>query len=116
MFSMHVGAIAMILLYIPYIYSAVIGFLHFVCFVVLIILNICIQDAEPGNGNRTKGTRVVWGRNICLMQSWASSTSCSSSEDSQESERSIADFATDCHLNKMWLDVAAGVDFGEAFA
>jgi hypothetical protein len=27
-------------------------------------LNICIKDAEPGNGNRTKGSRIIWGCNI----------------------------------------------------
>jgi hypothetical protein len=60
-FTNHIGAIALIIVYIPYIFSAVIGFLHFVCFVALIILNICIKDADPGQGSRTKGSRVVWG-------------------------------------------------------
>jgi hypothetical protein len=56
----------MIIIYIPYVFSAVIGFFHFACFLALIILNIFIKDAEPGNGSRTKGTRVVWGRNKYL--------------------------------------------------
>lgn len=69
-FSFHIGAIALIILYIPYKFAVVMAFLHFVCFIVLIILNICIRD-EPENKEkkegdeerktpRTKGTRVVW--------------------------------------------------------
>lgn len=46
-FSQHIGAIALIIIYIPYVYSAVIGFLHFAAFVTLIILNICVKDADP---------------------------------------------------------------------
>jgi hypothetical protein len=63
----HIGAIALIIVYIPYVYSAVIGFFHFLAFIALIIINICIKDAEPGNGSRTKGTRVVWGSNLWVM-------------------------------------------------
>lgn len=66
-FAFHVGAISLIILYIPYKYSAVIGFLHFLGFIVLTVLNTCIKDAEPGNGSRTKGTRVVWGCKNVLM-------------------------------------------------
>jgi hypothetical protein len=92
LFALHVGAISMIILYIPLVFSAVIGFLHFVCFLVLIILNICIKDVEPGNGSRTKGTRVVWGSTYLSIQSWDSSTSCSSWEDLRESRESTADY------------------------
>ena len=63
-FAYHIAAMSLIIVYVPYIFSAVIGFLHWVCFIALIILNICIKDAEPGNGSRTKGTRVVWGSKI----------------------------------------------------
>jgi hypothetical protein len=63
-FTNHIGAIALIIVYIPYTFAVVIGFLHFLCFLVLIVLNICIKDAEPGNGSRTKGTRVVWASNL----------------------------------------------------
>lgn len=67
-FTNHLGSIAMIICFIPYVFSAVIGFLHFACFVVLVILNIFIKDdPETGTGSRTKGTRVVWGRNIGLI-------------------------------------------------
>ena len=92
MFSQHVGAIALIILYIPYIFSAVIGFFHFICFLVLVILNICIKDAEPGNGSRTKGTRVVWGSKRSSIQSCASSILCSSSAAWVEFLVSIPDF------------------------
>ncbi len=34
--------------------------MHFVCFLGLLVVNIFIKDAEPGNGNRTKATRVFW--------------------------------------------------------
>lgn len=66
-FTNHIGAIALIIVYIPYTFAVVIGFLHFLCFLVLIILNICIKDAEPGQGSRTKGTRIVWGRTFAEM-------------------------------------------------
>jgi hypothetical protein len=56
-----VGAIALIIVYIPYTYAVVIGFLHFLAFLVLIVLNTCIKDAEEGAGSRTKGSRIVWG-------------------------------------------------------
>ena len=45
LFAFHIGAISLIILYIPYIFAVVIGFLHFVCFVILVILNICVKDA-----------------------------------------------------------------------
>lgn len=83
-FAYHIGAISMIIVYIPYIFSAVIGFLHFAAFVALVILNIFIKDAEPGNGSRTKGSRVVWGRNHNITQSCVFSTSCFWLEDSVE--------------------------------
>ena len=68
LFANHIAAIALIIVYVPYTFSAVIGFLHFVCFIALIILNICIKDAEPGNGSRTKGTRVVWASTWPIIQ------------------------------------------------
>ena len=92
LFTLHVGAIAPIIIYIPYVFSAVIGFFHFICFLVLLILNICIKDAEPGNGSRTKGTRVVWGRTYYSIQLWASLTLCFSLEDFQELVQFTLDF------------------------
>jgi len=62
-FAYHIGGLTLIILYIPYIYAAVVAFIHFLCFIVLIILNIFIKDVEPGQGSRTKGTRVVWASN-----------------------------------------------------
>ena len=73
-YAYHIGAMSLIIVYVPYVYSAVIGFLHFACFLALLVLNICIKDAEPNNGSRTKGTRVVWGRKPYLKQSCVSLT------------------------------------------
>lgn len=66
-FGNHVAAVGLIILYIPYIYSAVIGFLHFAAFLALVIVNIFIKDAEPGNGSRTKVSRLLWGSNLCIL-------------------------------------------------
>lgn len=62
-FSYHVAAIGLVIIYLPSIFSAVVGFLHFGSFVAMVIVNICIKDAtdaEPGKGSRTRVTRIIW--------------------------------------------------------
>ena len=49
---------ALTLCFIPYIFEAILAYIHFAMFCGMIIVNIFIKDAEPGNGNRTKVTRI----------------------------------------------------------
>ena len=67
-YANHIGAMALIIVYVPYVFSAIIGFLHFLCYIVLVVLNVCVKDVEPGSGSRTRGTRIVWGSKHVFSQ------------------------------------------------
>lgn len=54
------ACLALTLCYIPYIFEAILAYVHFACFLGLIVVNIFVKDAEPGQGNRTRATRVLW--------------------------------------------------------
>jgi hypothetical protein len=54
------AGLALTLCYYPYIFAAINAYIHFAAFIALVIVNIFIKDAEPGSGNRTKATRVLW--------------------------------------------------------
>ena len=54
------ACLSLSLCYIPYIFEAIFAYVHFACFCGMIIVNIFIKDAEPGQGNRTRASRVLW--------------------------------------------------------
>ena len=58
---------ALTLCFIPYIFEAILAYIHFAMFCGMIIVNIFIKDAEPGNGNRTKVTRIFWIGKIFIL-------------------------------------------------
>lgn len=61
------ACLAFSLCYIPYIFEAILAYIHFACFMGLLIVNIFVGDAEPGQGNRTRASRVLWiGRNLLI--------------------------------------------------
>ena len=65
-YTNHMACLILSLCYIPFIFEAIIAYVHFACFCGLIIINIFIKDAEEGKGNRTKASRIMWLSN-CLI-------------------------------------------------
>lgn len=59
-YTNHLGALSLTLVFIPYIFAAILAYVHFIAFFCLIIVNIFIQDAEEGKGNRTTVSRILW--------------------------------------------------------
>ena len=59
-YTNHLACMVLTLCFIPYVFEAILAYIHFACFCGMIIVNIFIKDAEPGNGNRTKVTRILW--------------------------------------------------------
>jgi hypothetical protein len=56
------------ILYFPCTFIAVIAYVHFGFYLALIIVNIILKDAEPGQGLRTLLSRVFWARKLSIMQ------------------------------------------------
>lgn len=52
------------MLYTPSVFLCVLGFIHFALFGAMIVVNVFIQDTEPGQGSRTTVSRILWGCNI----------------------------------------------------
>lgn len=59
-YTNHMACLSFSLCYIPYIFEAILAYIHFALFLGLIIVNIFVKDAEPGQGNRTKASRILW--------------------------------------------------------
>ena len=49
------------------IFAAILAYIYFAMFCGILIVNIFVKDAEPGNGNRTKVTRIFWVSKIILL-------------------------------------------------
>ncbi len=49
------------IVYTASIFVCVLAFIHFALFAAMIIVNVFIKDAEPGQGNRTSVSRIIWG-------------------------------------------------------
>jgi hypothetical protein len=54
------------ILYTASIFVCVLAFIHFALFAALIIVNVFISDEEPGKGNKTSVSRILWGSNHYL--------------------------------------------------
>lgn len=63
------ASLSLCLLYIPYIFETVMAYVHLGLFMIMILVNIFIKDEEPGNGNRTTATRVIWACNYIFINS-----------------------------------------------
>ena len=60
------ASMALTLLYIPYIFETIMAYIHLAAFIALLLVNIFVQDVEPGNGNRTTISRVLWAGKFLL--------------------------------------------------
>ncbi len=65
-YTTHMAALALCLLYIPYIFETVMAYVHLALFMGLILVNIFLKDEEPGNGNKTTASRIIWARNLFI--------------------------------------------------
>lgn len=61
------ASLALTLLYIPYIFETIMAYIHLAAFIALLLINIFVQDVEPGNGNRTTISRVLWAGNFFIL-------------------------------------------------
>ena len=59
------ASLALTLLYIPYIFETIMAYIHLAAFIGLLLVNIFVKDVEPGNGNRTTVSRIIWASNFC---------------------------------------------------
>ena len=66
-YSYHVIALALPMIYNPSIFLCVIAWVHFGLFIGLLILNIFVKEVEPGQGARTSATRILWGSNSVVI-------------------------------------------------
>lgn len=55
------------MLYTPSIFLCVLAFIHFALFGAMIVVNVFIKDAEPGQGSRTTVSRIIWGCKYFLI-------------------------------------------------
>jgi len=43
------------------------AYVHLALFIALLLVNIFVQDVEPGNGNRTNVSRVLWAGTFFII-------------------------------------------------
>jgi hypothetical protein len=60
------AALALCLLYVPYIFETIMAYIHLAAFLALLIVNVFLKDAEPGNGHRTMASRILWASKMYL--------------------------------------------------
>ncbi len=66
----HIVAVAVASVYCPLVAAIVFAYMHLVGFIGILITNVFIYEAEPGQGNKTLITRILWGGKSYIYASY----------------------------------------------